>query len=49
MHISNNANNLNGSNVKHNFFKNSIFPSDVASEWNKLDLENPWFEHFEIL
>ena len=38
MHTTRNSDNITPFKVRHNFFKNSFFPS-VISEWNKLDLE----------
>ena len=38
LHTTRNSDNITPSKVRHNFFKNSFFPS-VISEWNKLDLE----------
>ena len=37
-HTTRNSDNITSFKVRHNFFKNSFFPS-VISEWNKLDLE----------
>ena len=42
-----NANNIPQFKVKHNFFKNSFFPS-VVIEWNKLDLNIPNSENLFI-
>ena len=38
LHTTRNSDNITPFKVRHNFFKNSFFPS-VISEWNKLDLE----------
>ena len=38
MHTTRNSDNITPFKVRHNFFKNSFFPS-VINEWNKLDLE----------
>ena len=38
LHTTRNSDNITPLKVRHNFFKNSIFPS-VISEWNKFDLE----------
>ena len=38
MHTTRNSDNITPFKIRHNFLKNSFFPS-VISEWNKLDLE----------
>ena len=39
LHTTRNSDNITLFKVRHNFFKNSFFPSISISEWNKFDLE----------
>ena len=48
MHTTRNSGNITPFKVRHNFFKNSFFPS-VISEWNKLDPEIRNSASLEIL